>query len=471
MRPLLLPLLALCLAGAPPAWTVEALRSVELTLEETAGLRRFGYPVTAHVPLPRGAAREPDALSLAPGVGVPSRVQIDPVSRWADGSLQWLSVHFNLSPGPHEKHSFRLLIGAPRGTRPAARALGEVRDAYRIRDVYHVPFRGPSFITSIRYGDREFLRAPARWEVSLAGDREPLAAAAGSETHRVIAAGPVNVIVERAGTLAGSGLVVRYRLTVAQPDSKSWFDATMEVRNDARRDLSLALRVPYAMEKRPLRWDLDVGSWLYGTLRDGQQAVLRQNLPDEWVVSLQAIGGGSQPTKYAAAAPGQRRFNGSGHLIDGALGGRAVAFGSPELAGRMPAGSGLTMTADGDVAFLWRFRGASHVRARALFHHVSDAVHVSAATSPAAMLSPLRVSLPAAWYRKCRAGRQPPDRWPSQNLNPGQDGVARPANRPPPTVWSDGRQSSASLESIGLGIPNGGTSDGSRNRACKRTRH
>jgi PAS domain S-box-containing protein len=66
-------------------------------VRETAGLRRFGYPVTAAVPFPRGALKDAEAVRLVDGRGKEVSAQVTVTARWpGDGSVQW--VRWELRP-------------------------------------------------------------------------------------------------------------------------------------------------------------------------------------------------------------------------------------------------------------------------------------------------------------------------------------------------------------------------------------
>ena len=66
--------------------SAQAPKSVGLTLKETAGIRRFGFPVNTRVPFPKGVLTNPaNARLLLDGKEVP--VECTPESRWPDGSV------------------------------------------------------------------------------------------------------------------------------------------------------------------------------------------------------------------------------------------------------------------------------------------------------------------------------------------------------------------------------------------------
>jgi PcRGLX-like protein central beta sandwich domain/PcRGLX-like N-terminal RIFT barrel domain len=68
---------------------------VRLTVEETAGVDRLQWPVTAGIPLPKGVLKSTERLQIldAQGRFVPARFAV--ASRWwEDGSIQWVHCDF-----------------------------------------------------------------------------------------------------------------------------------------------------------------------------------------------------------------------------------------------------------------------------------------------------------------------------------------------------------------------------------------
>jgi hypothetical protein len=377
--------------------TAPAGQAAPITVAETAGERRFGYPVTARVPLPRGRLSDATHALLERDGKAVRGAQYDVVGRWPDGSVKWLEVSFNSSPGPLETERYALRFGPEvEGSSPGKGVVEETETAFTIRNTYRVPRAGSVFLDSVKYGT-ERLRAGATWQVS--GERDLLPLAPGGAC-RLVSAGPVRVVVERSGAYRVAGKMLPYRLTMEQPDSKSWIDLNFRVEDPDAELREISVVMPYAVQKEPVRWDLGVGSWLYGTLRGDTQLLLDAPLGSPWSARTMARVTGSQG--YARQTGARPHFEGWGHLIDGASGGPAVAFGSPDWTRtKNPLGGRVQLTADGVVALTWRLTGKGPHTVHALFHHVADPVPVSAVTSPYAMLHPLRVTLPAAWYREC----------------------------------------------------------------------
>lgn len=384
--------------------------SVPLVVTETAGLRRFGYPVAVEVPLPRGAVRGPASLLLETSAGPLRGVQYDVAARWPDESVRVVRLSFNLSPGPAERTPLTLRWGpGVSHPDPGATVVQEGPDAVTLRGVYRLARSQPGAIESIRYGGREFLRAPTAWSVErVQGDvSTPLELVPGSVRLGVLAPGPVDARVEWTGSFREEGGTLPFRLLLSQPNSKSWFDALLTVEDPRRVVRRLVFGAPYTVERAPAMYDFGVGSWVYGALRAGQSARLEVGARPAWRI-LTFPSGTGEPAVYASATASQPRSEGWGHLAETTVGGRVVAFGSPELAQGRLSGS-LRVAATGQVTLTWRVPPRHRHAVRALFHHVNNPAQVSAATSPAAMLQPLRVILPEGWPARTAGGEPIPD--------------------------------------------------------------
>lgn len=90
-------LLALC-AGL----SGEDRKSVSLSLKETAGIRRYGFPVNTRVPFAKGSLTSAANVRLMLNEAE-TPVECTAESQWPDGSIQWLAVDFNATVGPRRR--------------------------------------------------------------------------------------------------------------------------------------------------------------------------------------------------------------------------------------------------------------------------------------------------------------------------------------------------------------------------------
>ena len=96
----------------PPSPAAER---VTVLVTETAGIRRFFYPVHARVPFAAGQLSPTENARLRRAdddddAAVASQISAE--SLWPDGSVQWLSVHFNTSIGPGESQTYQVEYGS-----------------------------------------------------------------------------------------------------------------------------------------------------------------------------------------------------------------------------------------------------------------------------------------------------------------------------------------------------------------------
>lgn len=85
---------------------------VALTVSEPSGVARRGWPVTSGVPFARGALADPSRVALFDEAGRPVPLQSDVLARWADGSVRWLLVDFQVDLAAGQKRLFQLREGA-----------------------------------------------------------------------------------------------------------------------------------------------------------------------------------------------------------------------------------------------------------------------------------------------------------------------------------------------------------------------
>ena len=75
------------------------IEAVVLQVKEEAGIGRVAWPLTRGVPLPEGAVRKIEALSLKDKAGEELAIQTRALARWPDGSLKWALVDFQSDLG------------------------------------------------------------------------------------------------------------------------------------------------------------------------------------------------------------------------------------------------------------------------------------------------------------------------------------------------------------------------------------
>jgi hypothetical protein len=320
------------------------------TVSETAGLRRFGYPVTASLETPQGSLRDAATARLLDAKGKDVAAQFTAMAKWPDGSVRGLDVDFTASLGPMETESYRVeLAGGP--TRPGKNGLAVTESADEITVassaiVHKIRRDGRPLLTSIAHGKTEFIAAGGITATLAPGKAE------------VLKLGPFNVML-RLGAV-----------TLEYVSSKSW----VKIAQRAATAMPLGVDAHFALPEPPALWDFGVERWLYGCLRKPDETAVLRQAANGWRV---LTGMGERSSLYATG----KRCEGWGHLADKQ---RVIAFGVADFSG------------DGEPSLLVGTDG--HFRASAkrkeltvYFHAVGQPVQVTAATSPPSMLMPLVV--------------------------------------------------------------------------------
>jgi hypothetical protein len=326
--------------------------SVEFTVRETAGQRRFGYPVTASLELPQGALADAAGARLIGANGRDVGAQFTALSKWPDGSVRRLDADFNSSIGPCETESYQVEFGG--AARPPGRgglSVTETPDEITVASsaiAHKIRRDGKPLLTSITNGKMEYI-AVGGVTTSLAPGKA-----------EVLKRGPLNVTI-RMGPV-----------TLEYVSSKSWVKIAQ--RAAAAQELTVDAR--FALAELPVLWDLGVESWLYGCMKKPDQAAVVRQDADGWRV----LTGASEPTSVYATG---KRCEGWGHLSDKE---RVVAFGVAEFG----ADGKPSIHMGGDGRFIAR---AQRRELTVCFHVVGQPLHVTAATSPPSMLAPLLVEV------------------------------------------------------------------------------
>lgn len=364
---------------------------VTLSVQETAGIRRTQFPARALVPLPQGALRDETHVRLLLGAtAVPA--QSSAATRWPDGSLRELVVDFNASPGPHETQAYVLEYGDSVAAAAPARGLTVVSEADGVQ-IGNVRFSssGTPLITSVKYRDEAIGSGGNGLIVTdAAGVDHDLSAATGVRLD-VLKRGPLVAALRYAGTLPlDAATSVPFTLDVEMPSSKSWIKLTVHVDDASRRVKEIAIATPLALGPLPWTWDFGTPRWTYGSFRAAADAVILTSTPGgrpSWSV---ATGPKGREQPFEAAPASAPVFAGWGHL-QGAR--EVVAFAIASA----PEWTGTTRAAlDGSGQVRLTLSPAQPAVRHDLVvyeHFVASPVQIGAATSPAAILSPLVVAV------------------------------------------------------------------------------
>jgi hypothetical protein len=372
-------------------------------LEETAGLKRFGYPVTTIVP---GITAETRLRLTRDGSAVPAQFRL--VTDLTGKRLTILD--FNASPGPWESHEYQVEHGptTAAGSEPrGGMSVNADAATYHVRNgsllAFRVPATRPGALESVESGRRSYLaqaptgglflydRAGARHVV---GDKDP-------NRCRSMAArqGPLAIGLESAcETSLDAGARLQSHIAMTFPSSKSWVETTWRADDRDGAISAIEYEVGLRLNGEPTLVDLGASSTVYGQLRGTEQMLLRAghalgSAPgdSEWSV----VKGAAPRLSPWAEAPrtGAIPAEGWAHVMD------QTSCTAVAVAGFGKATEDvIAVRADGGLRIRRTFaaRGVAPAAGpKSLtfwLHFVPMPVQVGAATSPQAMLAPLRVT-------------------------------------------------------------------------------
>jgi hypothetical protein len=345
---------------------------LSLTVKETAGIRRFGYPVYAKLSLPREATQK-DRFRLLSG-GKPVAAQF----RTLKDDKKAVALDFTLSCAPLEKKTLTVEYGEKVTAGPEPKGgmkLEEKKGVYTVRSggMAYVIDPAVSFLRSVQGGKKTYFWQPP------SEDRSAIT---------IVREGPLAVCVRK-----------RVRLTTAKakdkelcdlemtfPRSKSWVECTLTVDEATADGKTLVWVIGLELDQKKTLVDFGAGSMVYTTLEKKQHAALVADDTDKlaWKVMRDDEPFVLPGPKVATKAEGWA------HVMDGE---RCTAIAVDRF------GEGgedsITVSAAGEVQLTRTFgkKGKRGKTLRFWLHFVDVPVQVGALTSPQSMLAPLAVEV------------------------------------------------------------------------------
>jgi YetA-like protein len=376
--------LSLVLCGG--LWA-QAPKGVPVQVAETAGIRRTAFPVSASVHFERGMLGSAGAARLMlAGKEVPAQYRAE--ASWPDRSVEWLEVDFNASLGPLEKAEYRLEYGegVVQGEAPKGLAVEGGAETIAAGALQFNRSAAP-LIASVKYRGEDIGKgANGLFLLDDQGNRLDVTNAEAVEST-VTKPGPLMGTIEYSGYIVmGDGYRVPFAIRVEMPNSKTLVKLTAVVVDPAKRVRTVGFETPLAFAGKPLEWDFGTNRWTYGVLRAAGDSVTLTEDAKGWKVTTAS--GGKEQVYEEAAGAGPVRW---GHVQDGKEV-VALAFDGPADAAWK-----VKVAGDGQVAVQYAEAApAAEHRLTLIEHFVTAPVQVGAATSPAALLSPLAVTVGAA---------------------------------------------------------------------------
>jgi hypothetical protein len=403
---------ALALLLIQPAMGAD--KHIKLRVSETAGIRRFGYPVSVILPLAE-PVKDVDHFRLLDG-DKPVTAQFRPHGDTSK-DIRAVILDFNASPAPLERREY---VVEYRGEVTGSQAKNGLRvetteKEFRIIHPSDLQFVVPRDLVGLlsqvqtkklKFMDPEstglILRTKTDEQRSIgsgAGLQRGAGEARLKTTSKVVKEGPLAVGLrsERVEDLGSLGRVP-FTVEMEFPISKSWVRVVWSVDDSRGNIASLGVDLNLHVEGEPTLLDFGAGTSVYAQLKRDERALLRQN-PKEQPAVWETFLGTHQGMKPFVIAPGSSgpssSAEGWAHVMDRQ---RCTAIAVADFAKGQEGGE-IMVYGHGRVR-LWRHFGRpvkdvprGPKKLTFWLHFVDMPVHVGAATSPQAMLAPLQVEV------------------------------------------------------------------------------
>lgn len=345
--------------------TLVAAQIARIEVAETAGLRRFGYPVRARIK----TSVSPSSLALVSN-GKPIAAQFTPIEH------NLVEIDFALDLGPWQK---RHLI-VEEGIQPpiaAPMSVEQSATSYVVRYPSGLSFQVPkdlhSLLSSVKTPETEYL-LPGSSGLNLTC-RDNTGQRLVAVTSHVMKSGPLACALrfDIAGPLCGDR-VAKSAVELEFPRSKSWVEAHWTVDDSAAAVSGLMAEVHLQVDSQPLMVDFGAGTMIYATVSNGQSTRMRANA-SEWSIDVNG----------ESYAEGQmQRAEGWAHVMDRH---RATAVAIEDFTG---AEASIETWADGRLR-IRRDLGGTRKSFTFWLHFVGMPIQIGAITSPQSMMHPLAV--------------------------------------------------------------------------------
>ncbi len=400
-------LAAAALSGPARAAEPVGVRRLTVVVRETAGIRRFGYPVSAVLSLP-DPVKDAAHFRLLEN-GKPVAAQFQPSGDGGKG-VRSVALDFTSSPGPNEKRTYVVEYGpAVKPPEPVVKGLEvatedeQFRVAHASGLVFLVPRRLTGLLSGVKAGRDDYLRPGSTGLVIRARDGTVVRAGgtrAKPPAARVVKQGPLAAALRFEGSVELSGgRPVKSVVQLDFPRSKSWVQVTWTIDDPEGLVAGLGADVNVRVRGEPTLVDFGAGSLVYAALRKGQAARLevrdepatqrngRISIWETLVGKADAL----RPYVVGRGTPAE----GWAHVMDRKF---CTAAAVADFAKSGQRGT-ISVDADGRLRLWKEFvrKGEKPAAGRKALtfwlHFVTMPVQVGAATSPQAMLAPLRVEV------------------------------------------------------------------------------
>jgi hypothetical protein len=409
-RWVVLPLALASIAGLlPPAPADEKpgeVTRLHVTVTESAGIRRFSYPVHVALPLKEALLDKTTFRLLEDGKPVAAQFREEGRS---------LHLDFTANHAPRETRNYVVEYGqgVPAGPEPKGGVKVETADdtvtvSHSSALEFELPRDALGLLRQVRSGKTEYLRpgSPGLW-IRYKDHIHFRAGGFGPDgvptVSRATRTGPFAAALRFEGTEAlRGGRSVSSVVEMEFPRSKSWVYVNWTVADANGLVAGLGAELYLNVQGEPTLVDFGAGSYVYAPLRSGQSARMRAGFlgrtpPADAPLWETLVGPAAALKPYVVAPADERASPAEGwmHVMDRT---RCTAVAVADFAAPGQE-SEMTIDADGRLQ-IWRsFSPGDGVAPRGpkrlsfWLHFVGMPVHVGAATSPQSMLAPLRVEV------------------------------------------------------------------------------
>jgi hypothetical protein len=398
--------LAALFAATSASGAAQAAETFNVEVHETAGIARFGYPVTASF---RWTQSKPAAFRLL-HEGRQIEAQFSPTD--GDGS-RW-DVDFNLDLAPFENREFQI--------EPLAKSPGESRTSGGLtleRDAATIRLRRPGLDFETPENLFQLLRAvkspqhdyfvpdSAKFFVrDLQGQQHAIDTKGASERPKmeIVKSGPLHAALQSTSrAAAGDGTPLATTVRLDFPRSKSWVRVEWTVEDSGGEVEALGVEFQLRLSPakgRPTLVDFGAPSSVYTALQPSQRTVFRASPPASedkhpWEITR---GADDRMLPYVVGLEGDARpVEGWVHVMDEQL---CTAIAVDRFARKTS--DRIEASADGRVQIRREYlkrAGAESPKAKTLvfwLHFVPSPPHVGAVTSPQSMQLAPEVRVTAA---------------------------------------------------------------------------
>jgi fermentation-respiration switch protein FrsA (DUF1100 family) len=384
------------LKPAPKQSKTAAARRWQITVSETAGLRRFGYPVKARLVLPADCPSTSGFRLLDDKKPVVATFRRFPSG---EANRERLEVDFAVQLAPSESRTFALEAGefssgpSPKSGLKVERNGDDIVVRHGEQLKFVVPGNLEGFLKEVRGGQLTYLApgSPGLWWKTENGERHPLGGP-GAHPPKIVS-GLFSSLLQFSGPISVKGAKSgRWEVNLNFVASKSWVECDVRVVDVPDRG-KLGLDLNLLLHKPPVLVDLGAGSVVYAALKPGQEIRMTANTANFipslswWEVDWKNAGVWEPFARPGKAVPSQRA-EGWAHVMDDRAC-TALAIANLDQPDRPT-----TIAIDSEAKLhLTRSVGGAEKSLHFWLHFVDMPVHMGAVTSPQSMLAPLEVSV------------------------------------------------------------------------------